>query len=85
MNDISYEILDLFKKYGSDPEGIQKILENDSRPEVLYALSDVRKNLFDWMELKKCENVLQLDSGYGGSHRIVCRALRPCDCNGSQG
>ena len=51
MNDISYEILDLFKKYGSDPEGIQKILENDSRPEVLYALSDVRKNLFDWMEL----------------------------------
>ena len=29
MNDISYEILDLFKKYGSDPEGIQKILEND--------------------------------------------------------
>ena len=21
MNDISYEILDLFKKYGSDPEG----------------------------------------------------------------
>ena len=55
MNDISYEILDLFKKYGSDPEGIQKILENDSRPEVLYALSDVRKNLFDWMELKKCE------------------------------
>ena len=59
MNDISYEILDLLKKYGSDPEGIQKILENDSRPEVLYALSDVRKNLFDWMELKKCENVLQ--------------------------
>ena len=65
MNDISYEILDLLKKYGSDPEGIQKILENDSRPEVLYALSDVRKNLFDWMELEKCENVLQLDSGYG--------------------
>ena len=80
MNDISYEILDLFKKYGSDPEGIQKILENDSRPEVLYALSDVRKNLFDWMELKKCENVR-----LWGSHRIVCRALRPCDCNGPQG
>ena len=27
MNDISYEILDLFKKYGSDPEGIQKSLK----------------------------------------------------------
>ena len=40
MNDISYEILDLFKKYGADKEGILKILEADSRPEVLYALSD---------------------------------------------
>ena len=39
MNDISYEILDLFKKYGADKQGIQKILEADSRPEVLYALS----------------------------------------------
>ena len=27
MNDISYEILDLFKKYGADKEGILKILE----------------------------------------------------------
>ena len=36
MNDISYEILDLFKKYGADKEGILKILEADSRPEVLY-------------------------------------------------
>ena len=34
MNDISYEILDLFKKYGSDETAIQAILENDNRPEV---------------------------------------------------
>ena len=47
MNDISYEILDLFKKYGADKEGILKILEADSRPEVLYALSDIRRNLMD--------------------------------------
>ena len=50
MNDISYEILDLFKKYGADKEGILKILEADSRPEVLYALSDIRRNLMDWMD-----------------------------------
>lgn len=30
MNDISYEILDLFKKYGADKEGILKILEAGS-------------------------------------------------------
>ena len=31
MNDISYEILDLFKKYGADKEGILKILEAAAR------------------------------------------------------
>ncbi len=65
MNDISYEILDLFKKYGADKEGILKILEADSRPEVLYALSDIRCNLMDWMDFSGQENVLQLGSDYG--------------------
>ena len=65
MNDISYEILDLFKKYGADKEGILKILEADSRPEVLYALSDIRRNLMDWMDFSGQENVLQLGSDYG--------------------
>ena len=63
MNDISYEILDLFKKYGSDETAIQAILENDNRPEVLYALSDIRQNLIDWMDLKGCKEALQLSSG----------------------
>ena len=48
MNDISYEILDLFKKYGADKEGILKILEADSRPEVQYNLSEISRNLKDW-------------------------------------
>ena len=65
MNDISYEILDLFKKYGADKEGILKILEADSRPEVLYALSDIRRNLMDWMDFSGQEHVLQLGSDYG--------------------
>jgi protein-L-isoaspartate O-methyltransferase len=65
MNDISYEILDLFKKYGADKEGILKILEADSRPEVLYALSDIRRNLMDWMDFSGQEHVLQFGSDYG--------------------
>lgn len=65
MNDISYEILDLFKKYGSDREGIRSILEADSRPEVLNALSDTRKNLIDWLDFKGTERALQLGSDYG--------------------
>ena len=27
MKDVSYEILDLFETYGSDPEGIRRALE----------------------------------------------------------
>ena len=50
MKDISYEILDLFRQYGSDPEGIRKALDNQSRPEVLHALSDIRENLVEWMD-----------------------------------
>ena len=45
MKDISYEILDLFRQYGSSPEGIRKALDSQSGPEVLHALSDIRENL----------------------------------------
>ena len=65
MKDISYEILDLFKTWGSTREGMEKALNADHRPEVLCALSQARENLLDWMELKGDEQVLQLGSGYG--------------------
>ena len=82
MNDISYEILDLFKKYGADKQGIQKILEADSRPEVLYALSDIRRNLMDWMDFSGQENVLQLGSDYGVITGLLaerCKAVSVVD------
>lgn len=65
MKDISYEILDLFRQYGSDPEGIRKALDNQSRPEVLHALSDIRENLVEWMDYTGRGEVLQIGSGYG--------------------
>ena len=51
MKDISYDILDLMEQYGSDEAGIQKILEQGTRPELLMALSPIRENLIDWMEI----------------------------------
>ena len=65
MKDISYEILDLFRQYGSGPEGIRKALDNQSRPEVLHALSDIRENLLEWLDYTGCGEVLQIGSGYG--------------------
>ena len=76
MNDISYEILDLFKKYGADKEGILKILEADSRPEVLYALSDIRRNLMDWMDFSGQHRKGSLNQGHFHMQRSACRFLK---------
>lgn len=65
MKDVSYEILDLFETYGSDPEGIRRALEAENRPEYLYALSDIRQNLLEWYPFEGSEQVLELGSGYG--------------------
>ena len=65
MKDISYEILDLLKQYGSSPEGIRRALDNESRPEVLHALSDIRENLLEWLDFTGSREVLQIGSGYG--------------------
>ena len=65
MKDVSYDILDLFDKYGSDAEGIRRGLEENSRPEFLYALSDIRQNLLEWYPFNGSEQVLEAGSGYG--------------------
>ncbi len=65
MKDISYEILDLFRQYGSSLEGIRKALDSQSGPEVLHALSDIRENLLEWLDYTGCGEVLQIGSGYG--------------------
>lgn len=65
MKDISYDILDLFEQYGADENGIRAILENGKQPELLMALSPIRENLVDWMEITGEDRVLEIGSGYG--------------------
>ena len=65
MKDISYEILDGLKAYGADRQALDRILSENSRPEFLYALSDMRENLLEWMGFTGTERVLQLGSDYG--------------------
>ena len=76
MKDISYEILDSLKAYGTDRKALDKILSENSRPEFLYALSDMRENLLEWIEFAGNEQVLQLGSDYGALTELV--SLR-CD------
>ena len=65
MREISYEILDLMDQYGSKEEGIRRILEQGSQPELLMALSPLRDNLVQWLEVGPKERVLQIGSDYG--------------------
>ncbi|MDO5415877.1 MAG: hypothetical protein Q4F29_01645 [Lachnospiraceae bacterium] len=71
MKDVSYEILDLMDEYGSGEEGIRKILESRKEPELLMALSAVRENLVDWMEISKEDRVLEIGSDYGALTGIL--------------
>ena len=73
MKDISYEILDLMQEYGSDSAGLRRILESQTSPEILMALSPIRENLVEWMDIGKEERVLQLGSGYGALTGALAR------------
>ncbi len=62
MNDYSYEILDLLKKYNND---IDAALAGETCPQCLYAFSPLRENLFEWVEIGPEARVLQIGSDYG--------------------
>ena len=62
MNDFSYDILDLLKKYDGDT---QAALLGENSPQCLYAFSPLRENLFEWVDFKKDDRILQIGSDYG--------------------
>ncbi len=62
MNDYSYEILDLLKKYNYD---IDAALAGETSPQCLYAFSPLRENLFEWVEFEPTARILQIGSDYG--------------------
>lgn len=70
MKDYSYEILDLLKQYGGDE---QAVLEAETRTEILYALSPLRENLLEWVELGADCRVLQIGSDYGSCTGLLAK------------
>ncbi len=62
MNDFSYDILDLLKKYNND---IDAALAGENSPQCLYAFSPLRENLVEWVEFEPDARVLQIGSDYG--------------------
>lgn len=70
MNDFSYDILDLLKKYHND---INAALAGENSPQCLYAFSPLRENLFEWVEFEPEARVLQIGSDYGSYTGILAK------------
>lgn len=68
MNDFSYDILDLLKKYDND---INAALAGENAPRCLYAFSPLRENLFEWVEFEPDARILQIGSDYGSYTGIL--------------
>ena len=68
MNDCSYDILDLLKKYNHDTNAA---LVGENCPQCLYAFSPLRENLFEWVEFEPNARVLQIGSDYGSFTGIL--------------
>lgn len=76
MGEISYAILDRMGEYGADEAGIRKILEQDDRPEVLLALSPIRENLVEWIQIQPEDRVLEIGSGAGAVTGALARKAK---------
>lgn len=68
MNDFSYEILDLLKKYDNDTNAA---LAGENSPQCLYAFSPLRENLFEWVGFEADSRILQIGSDYGSFTGIL--------------
>lgn len=73
MNDISKEIRDLIQRYGSDT---RQALQEHSRLDYLYALSDMRENLLEWYPFRPDACLLQVGSDYGALTGLYSRKVR---------
>ncbi len=73
MNDFSYDILDLLKKYNNDTNAA---LAGENCPQCLYAFSPLRENLFEWVEFEPDARILQIGSDYGSFTGILAERAK---------
>ena len=73
MNDFSYDILDLLKKYDNDTNAA---LAGENCPQCLYAFSPLRENLFEWVEFEPDASILQIGSDYGSFTGILADCVK---------
>lgn len=73
MKDISRELIAILDKYGTD---YKRALQENSRLDYLYALSDIRENLLEWYPFPEEAALLQVGSDYGALTGLYSRRVR---------
>lgn len=73
MKDISKELINILDKYGSDRK---KALQENSRLDYMYALSDIRENLLEWYPFPQEASLLQIGSDYGALTGLYSRHMK---------
>lgn len=69
----------LFDDFNQGKNEIQ-ILNENSRWDVLYHVSPVRKNILDWYEFKKDASVLEIGAECGALTDVLCRNVGQVTC-----
>ena len=62
MKDISKELMEMWERYDGD---VRQILEDYSRLDYFYALSDIRESLLEWYPFRPDGTLLQVGADYG--------------------
>lgn len=73
MKDISREMMEIIQRYG---DNTRQALQEHSKLEYLYALSDMRENLLEWYPFKEEGSLLQIGSDYGAMTGLYSRKVR---------
>lgn len=74
------EIEDELLKIVTEHEDYTEILKQDDRWPVLYHLSNIRENLFDWYEFDKADDILEIGAGCGALTGLLCRKAGRVTC-----
>ena len=73
MKDISFDLLNLFKKYGVDEK---QILKENVNLDYLYALSGQRENVIEWFPFRQDARLLQVGADYGALTGLYARKVK---------
>lgn len=74
--DIEDELLEMV----TANEDYLEILKKDNRWAVLYHLSNIRENLFEWYDFKESDSILEVGSGCGALTGMLCRKAGQVTC-----